>query len=216
MPTRRMLATTAAAALSLSLLAAQQGATPQEATETVYLSAGCAPTTPGQCESTRWLGTVSGDATTNFLTATTPVDEAEFRATGAINWRDYPADASFGAYVLDADRDLGITVTLSSSATAGAGANVTVRARARLHLVDDQGARSTELVTADAQVITAMTTLDGAVPVEFALDLPAALDGRTLDDMTVEVAVHGVNVQSGYIDQQGGSPVTIPHVVVED
>lgn len=216
MRTRRLLATTAAAAMSLSLVAAQEAPTTIDATETFYISAGCPTDATGQCTSTRWLGKVSGDATSNFITAITPVDEVLHQVDGSINWRDYASDHTFADYLLDVDRDLGVTVTLSSSAQAGAGAMVTVHARVKLRVVGADGSASNETLTAEPQVINAMTTLDGPVPVEFALDLPAEWAGHTLDRMTVEVAVHGLNVQNGYIDQQGGSPVTVPHIIVED
>lgn len=216
MRTRRLLATTAAAVLPLTLVAAQDAPEPVAATETVYISAGCPTDATGQCTSTRWLGKVTGDATSNYLTAITPADEVLYRADGSINWRDYPSDLSFGDYLLDVDRDLGVTLTIQSGGDAGVGANVTVHARTALRLVAPDGSVRNKTLTAEPQVITAMSTVDGPIPVDFALDLPDDWDGLTLDTMTVEVAVHGLNVRSGYIDQQGGSPVTIPYLLFED
>lgn len=215
----QLIATLAAAALPLTLIATESGPTYTEATETLYISAGCPPDTTGTCTSTRWLGTQTGDATSNFITAITPVDEVFYQANGSINWRDYPSDLTFAAdgYLLDDARDLGLTLTITSSGNGGAGALVTVHARTLLNLTLPDGTTENRTLTAPEQVVQLMTTLDGPVPVEFAIDLPEDLAGATLNRMTAEVAVHGINVQSGYIDQQGGSPVTIPHLVeVED
>lgn len=213
MHTRRLLATLAGATLAMTLVAADDAPTLTEATETFFISAGCPEDTPGTCTSTRWLGKQTGDSTSNFITAVTPVDHAQFQANGALNWRDYSSDLTFEDYLLDTDRDLGVTVTISSSANGGAGAMVNVHTRARLRVTMPDGSTTSTTLTADPQVVESMSTLDGAVPVEFALDLPDELAGATVTSMTVEVAVHGINVQNGYIDQQGGSPVTVPHLV---
>lgn len=211
--TRRLLAAVASVPLAAGLIAASEAA-PTAATETLYISAGCPQDTPGTCTSTRWLGTQSGDATSNFLTATTPVDEALYRAQGSINWRDYPSDLTFAAegYVLDATRDLEIDVTVVSNVLA---VNNTVHARARLNLcdVDADGNVSNcsdSTVTAADQTVTILPQSEATVA--FDVDLPDSMQGKLLRRMTVEIAVHGVNAQGGYIDQEGGSPVRIPYL----
>lgn len=201
------------AALSTTLVAADEPPVLEEATETFFISAGCPTDATGQCTSTRWLGKVTGDSSSNFLTAITPADEATFRATGAINWRDYPSDPTFEEYLLDDSRDIGVTVTISSHSQGGAGAQVTVRARTNLTLRLADGSTASRQLTAPAQVVDAMSTVTGPVPVEFAIDVPDDLAGATVTRMTTEVAVHGLNARNGYIDQQGGSPVTVPHLV---
>lgn len=211
----RTLAAVAAACLPLTLIAADDETILAEATETLYISAGCPTDATGQCTSTRWLGTTSGDANSNYQTAITPVDHVLYQADGSLQWRDYPSDFSFAAdgYLLDDTRDLGVTVTLSSHSQGGAGANTTVHARAIANVTLADGTTTNRTLTAPEQVLEPMTTLNGPVSAEFDIDLPDDLAGATLNRLTVEIAVHGLHARNGYIDQRGGSPVTIPHLV---
>ncbi len=214
--TTRVLAAIAAAPLLVGSLAFVQGAATLPATETLYISAGCPQDTPGTCTSTRWLGKTSGDSSSNFITAITPADEVMFRATGAINWRDYASDSSLRAqgYRLDVARDLEVDVQLSSQ---GAMVNATVHARANLNLcdVDAAGAfvncKTTQLNGANQTVLA--NTAAAPTTASFKIDLPDTMAGKTLRSMTVEIAVHGVNAAGGYINQQGGSPVRIPYLL---
>lgn len=209
------LAVLAAALLTLTLVATEDAPTYTEATETLYISAGCPTDATGSCTSTRWLGKQTGDATSNYRTSVTPVDEVYYRANGSLNWRDYPSDLTFPSdgYLLDDTRDLGVTVTIMSNGNGGAGAEVTVHTRAQANVTLADGTTTNRTLEVDSQTVPTMTTLDGPVPVEFAIDLPDDLAGATLNRLTIDVALHGINVQNGYIDQQGGSPVTIPHLV---
>ena len=56
-----------------------------------------------------------------------------------------------------------------------------------------------------------VTLVADSTTVVFEFDLPDALEGDVLTTVLAEVAVHGVNAQGGYIDQQGGSTVSIPY-----
>jgi hypothetical protein len=203
----RLLALTLALALaSLGVLGAA-GADPilEPVTETLFISAGCPQDTPGTCTSTRWLGTKAGDATSNFLTATTPVDEALFRLGGEPNWRDYPSDGSLrpGRYPLRADDTIDAVVRITAR---GLAANTTVHARINARIDGKSVAFS-----AQEQVITIVG--QGEEKVAFSFDIPDVFDGKVLERLTFETAVHGINAQGGYIDQQGGSTVTIPYSV---
>ena len=216
MRTPNLIAALAIAPMLLGIVAAEGDNELAPVTETLFISAGCPQDTPGTCTSTRWLGRTSGDSSSNFITSITPADEATYRATGEANWRDYPADLSLRAngYLLDVDRDLEIDVELSAQ---GAMLNTTVHARAILNLCDTDAtgalvACTNTTVTGDDQVILAGTAAAPEV-VSFAIDLPESMAGKTLKRLTVELAVHGVNVVGGYINQQGGSPVRIPHLL---
>jgi hypothetical protein len=209
-PSKRLTAGLAAAALTaltaLSASAAEPTAVP--ATETLYISAGCPQDTPGTCTSTRWLGKETGNATSNFLTATTPVDEVLYRAGGSVNWRDYASDRTLraGGYPLRSDAPLEMAVTVSANALA---ANATVHGRLSGRVVDSTGKASTVSFGEAERVVTLVASTE-TVTFEFAL--PAGLEGATLTSVLAEVAVHGINAQGGYINQQGGSTVTIPYL----
>ena len=175
-------------------------------TETLYISAGCPPSTPagGTCTSTRWLGKAKGDSTSNFLTATTPADEATYRLQGTINWRDYASDDSLrvGGYPLRADQPLVQVVTITAN---GIAANATVRGRI-------EGITTTgETVTFGPLAQTITLTPTGRQAVTFNHDIADTLEGVALESLTAYVAVHGINAQGGYIDQQGGSTVAVPY-----
>jgi hypothetical protein len=47
--------------------------------------------------------------------------------------------------------------------------------------------------------------------VNFSFDIPDDLDGQLIRSLTFYVAMHGVNVQAGYIDQEGGSTLELPY-----
>jgi hypothetical protein len=215
----KLIAALALAPMVLSVVAFEGEPKLSSVTETLYISAGCPQDTPGTCTSTRWTGRTSGDSSSNFVTAITPADELLYRAEGSINWRDYPSDLSLRAdgYLLDVARDLEIDVELSAQ---GVMANTTVHARASLRVCDTDETGSlvsctNTTVTAVDQLIT-VTTLAAPVTVSFVIDLPDALAGKTLQRLTVELAVHGVHAAGGYINQQGGSPVRIPYLLALD
>lgn len=204
---RRATAIAAVLALGMMGVANAEETVLTPATETLFISAGCAPDTPGTCTSTRWLGRATGDATSNYLTATTPVDEVLYRVDGAPNWRDYPSDESLRAdgYPLNAGEDLQATVTLSARVIA---ANNTVHARIDAMTADRK------VVTFGPLEVTGVTIgPNSQQEVEFAFDIPDSLDGVTLKHLTFFTAVHGVNAQGGYINQQGGSTVEIPYFI---
>ncbi|HWH27541.1 MAG TPA: hypothetical protein VNU26_01035 [Mycobacteriales bacterium] len=207
--TLRLACAAAAAATALTVLpaVAQEPVSTDPgtaATEQLYIAAGCPPATPagGTCTSTRWLGTQPGDSTSNFLTSTTPVDEVLYRADGSLNWRDYASDTSLRkeGYLLRTAEPVVMAVAMSAR---GVAANMTVHARLSGTTVDrkafDLGEQQ-QVVTlvADAKTLT------------FDFVLPPGLEGIALKTLTAEIAVHGVNAQGGYINQQGGSTVTVP------
>ena len=175
-------------------------------TEQLFISAGCPQDTPGTCTSTRWLGKQPGDATSNFLTSTTPVDEVIYQAEGTVNWRDYASDKSLrtGGYPLRTDAPMEMAVTVTANALA---VNSTVHGRLSGRVVDSAGKAKTVDFGEAEQVITLVADQE---TVTFSFEVPAELDGSVLTTMLAEVAVHGVNAQGGYIDQEGGSTVTIP------
>jgi hypothetical protein len=172
------------------------------ANETHYISAACVPDTPTTCTSTRWLGLEPGDSTTNWLTGTYPVDEVLYRVDGSINWRDYPSDQTWrtGGYPLRADEPITVTVRVVANVIA---ANATVHARFEGFA---DGFRSFGHLE---EVVTILPQSD--VEVAFEFEIPEELEGVALTSGTAYVAVHGINVQGGYIDQQGGSTVEIPY-----
>lgn len=179
---------------------------PVPATEDLFISAGCPPDATGTCTSTRWLGKEPGDATSNYLTSITPVDEVFYQADGSLNWRDYASDDTLRVegYPLRANAPINATVALSANA-AGIAVNSTVHARV-------------EAVTADNQSITfgpleqTVTILPGATEqVSFKFEIPPELDGKVVKVLTFWMALHGVNAQGGYIDQEGGSTVKLPY-----
>lgn len=206
---RRLLAIALSLVTALAVaLPAHAVPTTEQRTERLFVSAGCPQDTPGTCTSTRWLGKTPGDSSSNFVTAITPVDEALFRATGQINWRDYPADSSARS---EGYRLIGGTpVTASVTTTAqGVGINQTIHAR----LSGQDAASAFGRVTFPAQSKTILTQAAGTTTTTFTWTVPAELDGIVMKAPLFEVAVHGVNAAAGYIDQQGGSTVTIPHLV---
>ena len=172
------------------------------ATEQLFISAGCVGTPT--CTSTRWLGKEAGTATSNFLTATTPVDEVNYRATGAVNWRNYASDDSLreGGYPLNAAEQIKATVALE---TEGLAVNDTVHAR-----IEALTATNQQITFGPLEQTVTMTPASTA-DVNFSFDIPDNLEGKVIQSLTFYVAVHGVNVEGGYIDQQGGSTVEIPY-----
>lgn len=199
-PRVRLLVT--AVAVAASSLAFTDASTPVVETAQYFISAGCPQDTPGTCTSTRWLGTEAGDATSNFITAITPVDEARYRADGSLNWRDYPSDDVEDA-TLSGDA-IEAVVTLSAT---GPGIETTVHARMPARI---GGA----WITLTAEPQTVLLIPGERTPVTLTFDVTEHA-GELLTDPTFEVAVHGVNLNAGHIDQEGGSTVTIPYVVPE-
>ncbi len=169
-------------------------------TETLYIAAGCPQDTPGTCTSTRWLGKSPGDAQSNFITSITPVDEVNYQL-GEVNWRDYPAHASQReSYLLDAERDGRVVVALTAQ-----GPGVLTTLHVRVSGFDGDG---TYVVLLDDQR-TENLLPRATTEFEFVLDLDA-LAGTSVNSLQVDLAVHGVNVAAGYIDQAGGSFVELP------
>lgn len=171
--------------------------------ETMIISAGCPQDTPGTCTSTRWLGKTAGDSTTNFITSITPVDQVDYHLNGP-HWRDYSSDDSWqeGGYLLRADEDLSATVSLTAQ---GPAAMMTVHARFT-------GSVDGTFVSFGEQSQTIDAFLpDSTQEVTFDFDIPDDLDMKALTQGTFEIAVHGVNVAAGYIDQEGGSTFEIPY-----
>lgn len=202
---RRRTGALVAALVAVTSLAFTSSSGGAVAEETLYIAAGCPPSdTPGTCTSTRWLGTAPGDATSNYLTATYPVDEVLYRADGSINWRDYPARADVPDYQLSGDAIVAV-VQLES---AGAGVQTTVRAR----LAGKLDGTSTTF-TAEPQVVNLLP--NSVVQVTFTFDVAEHV-GAVLDLGRFDVAVHGLNVSAGRINQQGGSTVTVPYLVPEE
>lgn len=203
---KRYLPALAAAAIMMGSLATASAEEPvyEAATERLFISAGCPQDTPGTCTSTRWLGAQKGNATSNFITSVTPVDEALYRADGSLNWRDYSSDDTLRVegYPLRADEALKQTVAISAR---GVGANTTVHGRIEAFTA------AGDIVTFGPQETTFNVLPNATHVVKFEFDIPAELEGVVLKSLTAYVAVHGVNVQAGYIDQQGGSSVTIPY-----
>jgi hypothetical protein len=202
---QRLFTALAIVAMTLgSVAAASEEVAPTPASETLYVSAGCPQDTPGTCTSTRWLGHEIGDARSNFLTATTPVDEVLYRVDGSINWRDYPSDTSLRreGYPLRAEEAITATVTVVANAVA---VNNTVHARLEARTADGRN------VTFGPLQETVTVPPQGEEAVTFAFAIPDELDGVALRSMTFFTAVHGVNAQGGYIDQAGGSTVEIPY-----
>lgn len=206
-----VLALALAALLALPLAAYADshltGLTP--AVDRLFISAGCPPANPATCTSTRWLGKAPGDANTNFLTATTPVDHVLYQVDGEPNWRDYPSDDTLpdGGYVLDAAEDLHATVAVVNNVLM---ASNTVHARASLTTAANPFI-PTQL---PEQTVDVLLVNPGATEeVEFNWDLPEDLHGVTVTGIIFEVALHGVNARGGYINQSGGSFVLVPHLV---
>lgn len=207
------LARSALLALVLALIALPVAATADEghglddlvpAEEVLYISAGCVGTPT--CTSTRWLGRDPGTATSNWLTATTPVDEVYAISGSAPNWRDYASDETLNpdGYILNAEKPMAVTVTVQGNVLT---ARNTVHAR--LTLVTDGGY---DMLPAQSDMIDLIAGAgEESVTLNFAI--PAALHGETLTSLTAEVAVHGINAQGGYINQAGKSTVVIPHLV---
>lgn len=199
--TTRTFLAIALAALTVGPLHSAAAADPVAKTETLYISAGCPGT--GTCTSTRWLGKKAGDATSNFVTSVTPVDEVLYRATGSLNWRDYASDDSLrtAGYPLQASENITANVRLTST---GVAINDTVHARIEAQI-------GNQTVTFGPLEATATMTPSQTVDVPFVFDIPDNLEGKILKSATFYVALHGVNVQGGYINQAGGSTVTIPY-----
>ena len=206
---KRLIAVLTVAAMTLGSAAAASATTDTAATpatENLFISAGCPSDTPGTCTSTRWLGKTAGDATSNFLTATTPVDEVLYRADGSLNWRDYPGDDSLRAdgYALRADAPITATVAVTAN---GVAIEDTVHA-----YVEGTNAAG-DLVTFGPleQKVTLLPA--EKKDVKFSFDIPAELEGVAVSGLAFYVALHGVNAQGGYINQAGGSSVQIPYWV---
>lgn len=202
--TTRLVAALAAAMMLGSAAASAHEPTLSPETETLLISGTCPSAPPGECTSTRWLGKVAGDASSNFLTSTTPVDEVLYRAEGRVPWRDYPSDDSLRAegYPLRSAEDITATVRLTAT---GIAANNTVHMR--IEAVTDED----ESVTFEPQQRMITVLPNNQAKVNFSFDIPTELEGVTLKSMTVFVAAHGVNVQGGYIDEQGGSSLKVPY-----
>ena len=189
---------------SMSLASAEE-LPPVAATETLYISAGCPPSTPagGTCTSTRWLGKTKGSATSNFQTAITPVDEVLYRVDGTLNWRDYASDESFrvGGYALRADQPLTETIVLQAT-----GAAPTTWVHGRVEAVTAAG----DTVTFGPLERNVAILPNAPTTVTFDFDIPDALEGVSIESATAYIAVRGVNLNAGHINQQGGSMVKIP------
>ena len=173
------------------------------ATEELFISAACVGTPT--CTSTRWLGKTKGDATSNFLTSTTPVDEALYRVDGSLNWRDYGSDDSLraGGYPLNASEKIVSTVRVQTS-NPGVAALCTVHSRIEA-LIDGQ------TVTFGPLEATQNILPNGFADYRFEFEVPDDLEGKVLQSLTSWVATHGVNAQGGYINQAGASTVKIPY-----
>ena len=174
----------------------------EAATENLYISAGCPGT--GTCTSTRWLGKQPGDATSNFITSVTPVDEVLYRVDGSLNWRDYAGDDSLRAagYPLRAAAPIKATVGLS---TTGVAINTTVHARVEAVTSTNQ------TITFGPQEKVVTMTPASTTSVNYEFDIPDDLDHRVVKSLTVFIALHGVNAQGGYINQAGGSTLEVPY-----
>ena len=202
----RFLPALAAAVMMLASMAfasAEEVVTYEAATEKLFISAGCPPEATGTCTSTRWLGREAGDATSNFITSITPVDEAFYRAEGSLNWRDYSSDETLRAegYPLRADQPLVQAVKLEANGPA-----VQMTIHGKIEAVTEAG----QAVTFGPLEQTVNVLPQASHTATFEFDIPAELEGVALDSLTAWVAVHGVNVEAGHIDQEGGSSVTIP------
>lgn len=195
----------ALAALTVGPLssASAQEATVVPATEELFVSAACVGTPT--CTSTRWLGKTPGDATSNFLTSTTPVDEARYRLDGSLNWRDYASDESVRAtgYPLNSAEKIVASVRLQTN-NPGIAALNTVHARIEA-FVDNQA------VTFGPLEVTQNILPNSFADYRFEFEIPAELEGRVLKSPTFWVATHGINAQGGYINQAGASTVNIPY-----
>jgi hypothetical protein len=213
MRTSRMRWVAVVAVLAMSLgtaaLGAEEESLMEAATETLFISAGCPTDTPGTCTSTRWLGTDVGDASSNFLTSTTPADAALHAAGQEPSWRDYPSNRTLLAdgYVLRADEPLVATVAVRAN---GIGLQNNVDARISARILGEDGVARNVSFTAQRQVVDLLP--GDTAQVTFEWDL-ADHEGDVLQRMTFETRVFGYNAQAGYIDQAGGSTVEIPHLL---
>ncbi len=208
MRSRHSIVVLAVIALMVALMpVASAQTTFTQKTETLFISAGCPQDTPGTCTSTRWLGRVTGDSSSNFVTAITPADEVLFRATGQINWRDYASNNTVPAegYRLIGGSTIKMTVQLTAQ---GPGVNTTVHGRVILR---PKTGSSTTITGADQTIL--LTAPAGTSTVTFDLKVPTALDNVVIGSLTAEIGVHGVHAAAGYLNQQGGSTVTSPHLV---
>ncbi len=198
---RRAVVGAATLALALGTVATTQPSTELvPRTETLYIAAGCPQDTPGTCQSIRWLGRTPGDATSNFLTSTLPVDEVLYHVEGEPNWRDYVGDDSLrDSYALDHTRAGKGVVELQST---GPGIQSTLHFRVTATTDDLRFLTLTE----QSQTVTLMT---GTTVFEFPFELDD-FAGQEINGLTVEVALHGVNVSAGRINQQGGSWLELP------
>ena len=174
------------------------------ATENLYISAGCPPDATGTCTSTRWLGKNPGDATSNYLTSVTPVDEVFYQADGSLNWRDYASDDTLRleGYPLRAAEPIKATVALAGD---GVAINNTVHAR-----VEATTSTNQTITFGPLEQVVTMTPASTA-EVKFEFEIPDELDGTLVRSLTFWMAMHGVNAQSGYIDQEGGSTLELPY-----
>jgi len=175
-------------------------------TETLYIAAGCPPDATGTCTSTRWLGKRAGDATSNYTTSITPVDEVFYQAEGSLNWRDYASDNTLRAegYKLRAAENIVATVSVAGD---GPAINNTVHARIEALTADNKTVEFAEQKKTATQMPASTTKF------EFAFDIPDTLEGTTIKSLTFFVAMHGVNANAGHIDQEGGSTLKIPYYV---
>jgi hypothetical protein len=130
-----------------------------------------------------------------------------FQVDGEPNWRDYASDKTLrtGGYPLQAGEPLTMAVTVSANAIA---ANATVHGRLSGRYVDSAGKAQPVTFGEAKEVVTIVADKQTVI---FTFDIPDDLEGLSLTSVLAEVAVHGVNVQGGYIDQRGGSTVTIPY-----
>lgn len=200
-PRRRVATALACSSLAFTTTSDGTGTGSVLEQEQLFISAGCPSDTPGTCTSVRWLGTSPGDATSNFLTAMTPADEVLYQVDGVPNWRDYPGDKSVGQYSLSGD-PLEAVVVLSGD---GVGAQTVVESRVRVK-VDG----SWKLIPTETQTVVVLPNEPTEVTLPFDV---SAYAGQVLTNITFEIAVRGINLYSGRIDQEGGSTVTIPHLV---
>ncbi|CAN5402805.1 hypothetical protein BH23ACT9_BH23ACT9_13630 [soil metagenome] len=142
------------------------------------------------------------------------MDEVNFQTDGRLNWRDYASDSSLrpGGYRLQGGDVVTATVVLSAQ---GVGLNTTAHGRISLRTsaLTAPTPTTTTLLPAPEQSVIILPGEEEAVT--FAFTIPEGLDTRVLRGATFEVAVRGVNVAAGYINQQGGSTVTIPWVLEE-
>ena len=156
-------------------------------------------------EETFWLSTLSGDDGFDGCGySTLPIQELIHQVDGPT---PYNFTAEDGVPVLlDASRD--VAGTIRSESWLGDGApgvgqvvvDVTLRGRS------DQ---NQSLVLGSDTVETVNTGTDG-VQADFTIDLPDELDRVTLNELTLDVEVHGVNWNSNNLGLSGDSSFALP------